>query len=370
MHTLRPLRGTRVADFSLQLPGAYLSRILADLGADVVKIEPPQGDPIRRMPPFVGECSALHAALNYGKKSLVVDLKDGADLPMVMRLMKQADVLVESFRPGVMTRLGMGYDIVSAQKPELVYCSVTGFGQSGHQASKAGHDLNFMARSGLLGTSESLTHSIPMFQAGDIAGGGLWGVIGILTALMEKQKTGKGCHLDIGMTPRVAHLLAYEISRTLAGEDCEQTQGFLSGALPCYNLYKTQDQLWMSFAAIETKFFDAFCTICGRDDLRGMGYLTGDAGARVIVSLREIFASRTQAQWVEELKDVDCCCEPLSEPKDAAIDPSLKMGWFALPQGAMALYTGFDNQMPGRKENWISDLNADRETVLGAWGDD
>ena len=368
MDALQPLAGFRVLDFSLHLPGAFLTRVLADLGAEVTKIEPPGGDPLRWVPPDVEGTGAAYAALNHGKSSLCVDLKKEAGRTLALELAAQAQVVVESFRPGVLKRLGLGFDALESRSPRVVLCSITSYGQSGQQSGQAGHDINYMARSGLL-TSPSTDEGsprLPSYQAADIAGGGLWGVIGILGALMERDARGRGRHIDVAMAPRVAHLMIFETARRLAGLREIAGQGLLSGGLPCYGLYATKDDRWMSLGALGPKFFQLFCDVAGVPSLAFRGHDRGEEGRAVMAQLREVFRSRTQAQWIELLDGRDCCCEPVLWPEEAARDKGLDFGWRPLHGGAMGIDTGFRSERVTL--GGVSGLGEDAPQVISGWG--
>ncbi|MBI3178229.1 MAG: CoA transferase [Deltaproteobacteria bacterium] len=318
------LRGIRVLDLSRLLPGPYLTRLLSDLGADVVKVEPPEGDGARFLPPAHGSASAAFVALNFGKRSLVLDLKTPPGAEVLLAMLPQVDVVVESFRPGVLARLGVGADVMHEANPRLVVCSVTGFGQVGARRHLAGHDLGYLAAGGLLSLfGPRPAPAVPGVQIADLAGGALSAAVGILAALLERERTGRGRHLDVSMARSSSAFVAVELARRAAGEPEPRGEGLLTGGVPCYAVYRTRDNRFMALAALEPKFFAAFCERAGSAHLAGEGLLLGSAGDPAREELARIFASRTQAEWVALLAGSDCCCEPVRTPEEALADPGL-----------------------------------------------
>ncbi len=317
-----PLEGIRVLDLSRLLPGPYCTLILADLGADVVKVEDPDGgDYIRQMPPHLGdEGSALFHALNRNKKSVALDLRAPAGREAFCTLAAGADVVVESFRPGVLARLGLGWEQLSACNERLVLCSISGFGQSGPDSARAGHDIGYAARAGVLGIAgepHGSTESWPGVQIADIAGGSLFAAVGILAALRERDHTGRGRHVDVAMTDGALGLLHMHLASAWgSGAPLRRGGGPLNGGYPCYGLYRTSDGRQMALGALEPKFWLAFCAAAGREDLATAGY---DPQARAQVEA--LFASRTFAEWVELSRGTDCCLEPVWEGDEVERDP-------------------------------------------------
>ncbi|MEE8409146.1 MAG: CaiB/BaiF CoA-transferase family protein [Myxococcota bacterium] len=319
---LTPLRGVRVLDLSQYLPGPYLTRLLADLGADVIKIESPKGDPARTLPPLAGDQSASFSALNWGKRSAVIDLKTPLGVEVMRAMVARVDVLVESFRPGVLGRLGLGWVELRAVNARLIYCSISGYGQDGGLRDVAGHDLNYLARAGVLAMfgPRDGTPVVPGIQIADLCGGALTAAVSVLAALLERSQTGQGRHLDISMTRGAAQFLLMEAARREAGTPEPRGGGFLTGGLPCYRVYRTKDDRSMALGALEPKFFIAFCERAGVPHLAVHGQVLGDDAAEAIRELEDVFASRTQAEWVELLAGSDCCCEPVRTPEEARAD--------------------------------------------------
>ncbi len=326
-----PLTGLRVLDLSRLLPGPYATLVLADLGAQVDKLEDPNGgDYIRQMSPFTGEQSALFLALNRNKRSATLDLKAPNGPATLRRLAAHYDVLVESFRPGVMDKFGCGYDALAKENPRLVYCSISGYGQTGPDRLKAGHDLNYIARAGVLGYGGPVggQPAFPGAQIGDLSGS-LFGVIGIFAALYERQRTGRGRFVDISMTEGALAFIHMHLGARLAmgaeGKPLARGNDTLNGGFACYGLYPTQDGRWLAVGALEPKFFEAVCAAIGRPDLFANAYdVEGGGSARVRKELETIFASKPRSAWLELFASRDCCVEAVSEGDEVLFDPQLK----------------------------------------------
>lgn len=313
------LTGLRVLDLSRLLPGPYCTMLLADQGADVIKIEDlAGGDYARFTEPFVGGASVIFEMLNRGKRSLALNLKTDAGREVFFRLAEDADVILESFRPGTMDRLGIGYEDVRAVNPRIVYCSLSGYGQTGPRRDRAGHDINYTALAGLLGLNRRAGEppAIPGVQIADLSGG-LFAVVGILAALWARERTGQGRYVDVSMFDGVTSWLVMAAAPLFAGQGAPAPGGgFLTGGFPCYNVYETADGRYMSLGALEPKFWEHFCHAVGRDDLLGSGY---DPSA--IDDVRAIFRRRTQAEWTELFSAADACCEPVLNLDEALSDP-------------------------------------------------
>ncbi|MDP3046667.1 MAG: CaiB/BaiF CoA-transferase family protein [Chloroflexota bacterium] len=305
-----PLAGLRILDLSRLLPGPYGTELLAGMGAEVIKVESPQGgDYLRSTPPFVDGQSAHFLALNHGKRSLAVDLKQPAGLAAFLRLVPTADALLEGFRPGTAQRLGVGYDAVHAIQPRLVYCSLSGYGQNGPYRDRAGHDINYIALAGLLGLSGEANGppAIPPTQIADLSGG-MMAALAILAGVMSARATGQGRYVDVSMLDMaVSWAGAHALPCQQASGKAPGRQGLLlTGQTPCYNVYQTGDGGYMSLGAIEPQFWRAFCAAVGRPDL-----LTRQFDPRAIQEVRALFLTRTRQAWQSLLAGVDCCCEPV-----------------------------------------------------------
>lgn len=314
------LEGIRVLDLSRMLPGPFASMMLGDLGADVIKIEEPTaGDPTRHSQPRIGSESAAFLQVNRNKKSIAIDLKQNGGREVFLRLAAQSDVVLEQFRPGVVARLGIGYSAISEINPRIVYCSLTGFGQAGPHSSRSGHDLNYLALSGVLGltTDERGKPVIPGVQIADLAGG-MIAAFGILAALIARKQSGRGQYVDVSMFDVVVSMLAVPAAHEFAGRAIPVGGKYaLSGEYPFYNVYETSDGKYMTLGALEPKFWSNFCRAVGRDDLIARQFDSGPQRENLFEEVRSIFKSRTQAEWIELMRDVDCCAEPVLSMAEA-----------------------------------------------------
>jgi alpha-methylacyl-CoA racemase len=332
-----PLEGLRVLDLSRLLPGPYASLVLADLGAAVDKLADPRGgDYIRQMPPMRGEDSALFLTLNRNKRSIVLDLKSPSGAAALKQLSRHYDVLLESFRPGVMDRLGLGFAALHEVNPRLVYCAISGYGQTGPDRLRAGHDLNYAARSGVLGYGGARggTPGLPGVQVGDVGGGSLFALVGILAALHERARTGTGRLVDVSMTDGMLAFLHMHLgARMLMGEQgrpLERGAETLNGGYPCYGLYRTRDDRWMAVGALEPKFCQGLCDALGLPDALPGAYDTGALGQATRERFEAAFATRTREAWTQVFRALDVCVEPVWEGDEVLSDPQLlARGMFA-----------------------------------------
>ena len=329
------LSGLRVLDLTRNLPGPFATRLLADLGATIVKVEPPEGDPARPL-------AALFEALNHGKECRSIDFRSSADLDRLRAWVQEADVLLDSFRPGVLQGLGLDAATLHALNPRLVMVSITGYGQHGPWAQKAGHDLNFMALSGVLDQMRAPTGELALsnVQWGDLAGGSAMACIAVLAAVFEAQKTGQGRHLDVSMVHGLhAQLVMPQATGAMlapllgrrpgAGED------LLNGVLPCYNLYATQDGRHLAVGALEFKFWKAACEVFGRPDWVQRHWQRGQLpGSPDCAALRaevaQLVASQPLAVWSERFAQADACVTPVLTLDEAQAHPLFADG--ARPQ--------------------------------------
>ncbi len=307
------LQGIRVLDFSRLLPGPFCSLLLADLGAEVVKVEDPnKGDYLRNFSIRGFESTSnghYFQALNRGKKSVAIDIKTQEGQKLVKTLLPRFDVLIEQYRPGVMPKLGLGYEELSSIKPDLIYCSISGYGQQGEYKVRAGHDLNYIGISGigLLNSPQDRDPVIPAIQIADLAGGGLFPALCICAALFARSRNGSGQYIDVSMTDVCLSLLGPHLSSYLIeGISAPAGVAPLLGGSARYGIYKTSDGRYMSVAAIEQKFWEKFCSVLDRQDL--ISYPDGEELKKI---LREIFSTKNQEHWTQVFKDSDVCCEPL-----------------------------------------------------------
>ena len=337
---MQPLAGLLVLDFTTLLPGPLASLMLAEAGAEVIKIERPGGEDMRRFPPFKEGLSAAFAMLNRGKSVLTLDLKNAADRDKLAPLIARADIVIEQFRPGVMARLGLGYDDLRKLNPKLIFCSISGYGQTGPRNFEAGHDLNYIGATGLLDLQPGpRAHPVvPPMLAADIAGGSFPAVINILLALRARDQSGEGCHIDIAMTDAMFTFAWYALAIGAAsGRFPAPGEMMLAGGSPRYQLYPTGDGGLVACGALEQKFWDAFTAAIGLapefvDDRRNPR-ATRDAVAQLI-------AARTGDQWRPILAAADCCATIVTPLEEALRDPHfVARGLFAheieMPEGSV-----------------------------------
>jgi len=318
---MQPLTGLFVLDFTTLLPGPLATLMLAEAGAEVLKIEQPGGENARRFPPFIGSESAAFTMLNRGKTSIALDLKSGADRDKVMPFIKRADILVEQFRPGVMDRLGFGYDDLKKINPGLIYCSISGYGQSGPRVQEAGHDINYIGNTGLLDLQPGpADHPIvPPMLAADIAGGSFPAVINILLALRARDQSGQGCRIDIAMTDAMFTFTWAALAIGVAtGKFPKPGDLWLVGGSPRYQIYPTKDGKLIACGALEPKFWAAFTQAVGLpkkfvDDARDPK-ATRDAIAKLILA-------RTSDEWRPIFAAADCCATVIVSLEEAMRDP-------------------------------------------------
>jgi crotonobetainyl-CoA:carnitine CoA-transferase CaiB-like acyl-CoA transferase len=329
-----PLAGVRVLDLSRLLPGPVASLHLADLGADVVKIEDTGvGDYARTMGEGPDGTSWFFRAVNRNKRGLTLDLKQPQGRDVLLRLVASADILLESFRPGVMERLGLGYETLLTVNPRLVYCAITGYGQNGPWALRAGHDLNYIAQAGVLeqtGTAGG-PPAIPSLQIGDLLGGAMTAVSAMLAALFKARASGEGSFVDVAMSDSVlAHNLFPLFALQADGSLPPRGGDLLTGGHANYGVYRTQDGKYMAVAPLEEKFWAMFCEAIDRPELKARYAETASPELRC--ELEKLFASRPQVAWVTLFDQVDCCVTPaltLSEALDHPQTCAREMSVFA-----------------------------------------
>jgi len=308
------LKGERVLDLTRLLPGPYCTWILSELGADVLKIEDPwEGDYARG--------TSLYDLINAGKRSMTLNLKNGSGREIFLDLVSRSDVLVESFRPGVMKRLGLGYETLKEHNEKIIFCSISGYGQNGPYRDVPGHDINYMSISGLLGVNRTKESPvIPTMQIADI-GGGMFGALSILASLYRREIKGRGEYIDVSMTDVVNSLFNIEYFGVIGGDEeglLREGKTFLTGLFPCYNIYKTKDDKFVSLGALETKFWSNFCMGLSREDLIQKQYDTS-----VIKELKKIFSEKTREEWIEIFKEADALITPIYSPEEVFNDPQV-----------------------------------------------
>jgi crotonobetainyl-CoA:carnitine CoA-transferase CaiB-like acyl-CoA transferase len=318
---MRPLEGIRVLDFSTLLPGPMATLILAEAGAEVIKVERPErGDEMRSYTPTFGDDSVNFALLNRGKRSIAIDLKDTEAIGKLRPLIESADIVVEQFRPGVMDRLGLGYEALSKINPKLIYCAITGYGQTGPKANVAAHDLNYVAESGMLGLSADSDGApvLPPALIADIAGGTYPAVINILLALRQRDRTGSGCKLDIAMADNLFTFLYWAIGNgQVSGKWPVPGGELVTGGSPRYQIYRTSDDKFVAAGPLEDKFWANFL-----DAIAGSKELLDDsldpAGVRAAVAA--IIVDKPAKYWQEQFAGKDVCSVIVATMEEAMQD--------------------------------------------------
>jgi len=311
-----PLAGIRVLDLTRLLPGPVATLHLADLGAEVIKIEDPQvGDYARTLGTGQGEDSAYFRMINRNKQGLRLDLKQPEGVAVFLHLAATADVIVDSFRPGVMDKLGIGYAAVAAVNPKIAYCSISGYGQDGPYRDLAGHDINYLGYAGVLDQigSEGGDPALPNFQIADLLGGALTAVMGILSAVLEAQRTGQGRYIDVAMTDSVlAHTYFTMLRLNDAGHSAPRGADLLTGGLPCYATYRCADGRHMAVGALEGKFWKGCCEVLERPE-----WIRRQWDAALRSEMAALFARRPRDDWAALFAAVDCCVTPILSPEEA-----------------------------------------------------
>lgn len=312
------LEGVKILDLSRNLPGPACALMFQEMGAAVTKIEPPHGDDAKSMP-------MLYAALNGNKTIVTADFRTPEGIQVLKDLAAQSDVLIEGFRPGVMAEMGCSYEVLRALNPKLVMVSITGYGQTGPDSHKAGHDINYMAASGLLKRLQTADGQIAMpgMQVGDVFGGTAMAAIGVLAALLKAQRTGQGSYVDVGMTDGLKGLqilpgAMQQMWTLMTGKPMPHQEDLLSGGLACYNLYTTADGKTLVVGALEHRFWKPFCIAIGKDEWADVhwsrGVMPGTAKAREIrEATRAYIATQPLSHWAGKLEGVDCCVNWLAD---------------------------------------------------------
>jgi alpha-methylacyl-CoA racemase len=343
---VQPLDGVRVLDLTRLLPGAYATLLLADLGADVVKVEDPRrGDPMRNLPALGDGRTRYFELLNRNKRSITLDLRSPDAASVLAALASHSDVVIDSFRPSTARRLGVDAAILAAAHPRLICASISGFGQSGPDAERAAHDLNYQALAGLLRPP-----ALPGPLIGDI-GAATQAALRILAALIQRDRTGCGSVIDVSI-----HEAA------MAWSMFPET-GQLASA--CYNLYETADGKWLALGALEPKFWAGFCERIGRPGLIGSQHTSADEQARVVDEVRGVMRSRTRAEWLAWFADSDVCLTTIHDPDEVAGDPHI------IARRAISTLSGLEHvALPGAVVRQAPRLGADTDDVLEEVGID
>lgn len=334
-----PLDGLRVLDLTRLLPGPLATQHLADYGAEVIKIEDTgAGDYARTMGAMDGEASFFYKLVNRNKKSLRLDLKQAEGRELFLRLVRTADVVVEGFRPGVMARLGLDHASLAGVNPRIVLCSITGYGQDGPYAQRAGHDINYIGYAGVLdqiGTAGGAP-AIPNLQIGDLLGGTLSALLGLLVAVIDARASGQGRHVDVAMADAALAHAIFPLAEVLAnGQVRPRGEDLLSGGVPCYGVYRTADDRHMAVGALEQKFWLLLCDTLGRQDLKPLHLASGADGARARAELEAVFRSRTQAEWTAVFDGVDCCVTPVLRLEESLADAHVRARGMVVEAGGL-----------------------------------
>lgn len=327
-----PLSGLKILDFSTLLPGPFATLLLADLGAEVIHVESPtRVDLVRVMPPYADGQATAHAYLNRNKQSVALDLKNPNSIARVKQLIAEYDIVVEQFRPDVMTRLGLGYDDLKQINPKLIYCSITGYGQTGAYKNRAGHDINYVSLAGIAGHSGRQDSGPPAMgiQVADVAGGSLHAVIGILSAVIERQRSGLGQHIDISMTDCAFTLNNMAASAQVAGGEEQAPEAATLNGGSYYDYFKTQDGRYISVGSLEPQFMLGLSAALALPVLaeKGASMFPEDRAA-VKQAVADAIAAQPYAHWQQVFATLDVCVEPVLSLKEAA-ESSLaaERGW-------------------------------------------
>lgn len=324
----KPLHGIRVLDLTRLLPGPVATLHLADLGADVVKIEDTgAGDYARTMGHVRDGVTDMFRMVNRNKRALTLDLKQQQGRKIFLKLAATADVIVEGFRPGVVDKLGIGYAVVEAINPRIVYCAISGYGQTGPYRERAGHDINYIGYAGVgdqIGTAGG-PPVLANFQIADLLGGSLTPVMGILAAVIDARASGHGRYVDVAMTDSVlAHAVVALTGVTDRGKASARGSDRLSGGLPCYNVYRTQDGRYLAVGALEKKFWETLCDTVQRPDLKASHIVFGAEAQTTKDALAAIFAAKPQQEWAKIFAEADCCVSPILPMQEAVANEQLR----------------------------------------------
>lgn len=354
-----------MVDLTRLLPGAFATLMLAELGADVIKVEDPRGgDPMRHLPPTVGGRGVYDLLLGRGKKSVALDLKQAGDRDVLRRLVATSDVVVESFRPATAARLGVSAAALRESQPRLIHASITGYGQTGPYAERPGHDLNYVAVSGILATERPAPTALPKMFIADVGGGAMSAVVAILAALFARERSGEGAALDISMHESALYWVMLPGARDLI-DDGASARGELPtfGVHACYNVYETSDGRQIALGALEAKFWATFCEAVGRPDLAAR-HLTPEADqARLLAEVQAIFRTRTRDEWLQFFTARDVCLSPVNSPAEAFADPHIQArGGIVTGAGLRAVRAPFG--FPGVDLCQAPEVGADTESVL------
>lgn len=374
-----PLEGIRVLDLSRVIAGPFCTQLLADYGAEVIKVEDRQGgDPSRMQPPLINGTGSLFYLVNRNKKSLALDLKQEAGREVLLRLVHESDVLIEQFRPGVMDKLGLGYESLKAINPRLIYCSLSGYGQTGPMSSAPSHDLNFQSLSGMgiLNGKPGETPLVPPVTLMALAGGSLYAVAAIMMALYQRTRTGEGQYCDIAILDGTVSLTVSLLADRAGWGSLPRGEGMLAGGFACYSIYAASDGGYISLAAVEGKFWKHFCNEIGHPEFAAVQWdptCQEDIKARV----QDYFLTRTRREWEEHFAGSDICFSPVLDldemcrhPQVQARDMITRLEDFVRP-GLDLCLTGLPVKLsasPGQVKPEFATLGEQNEEILRGLG--
>ncbi|MEX0799945.1 MAG: CaiB/BaiF CoA-transferase family protein [Dehalococcoidia bacterium] len=367
------LEGVRILDMARLGPGPHCTQILADLGAEVIKVEVPgegEGRRAGRIIRFPGD-----AAIRRNSRSIAINLKSDEGREVFRRLAATADVVMEGFRPGVVKRLGVDYETIRAVKPDVVYASLTGYGQDGPYAGYVGHDINYQGLTGLLGLTGAAAGPpvIPGNAIADNAGGGMNAAIGILAALLVRERTGKGQHVDSAMVDGLMTMMFLTIDDYLrTGDVPRRGETLLTGLYPWYNLYETADGKYVSVGAIEPWFFENLCRLLGHEEFLDHQYAEGEKREEMFAAFRDTFRTRTRDEWVAELMPAETCVGPVYSIDEVAKDPHLRHRGMIVEEGGRTQVGVMVklSETPGTIRSPGPELGGDTDAILGELGYD
>ena len=362
-----PLAGVRVIDLTRLLPGAFATLMLAELGADVIKVEDPAGDPMRQLPPLVDGRSVYDLLLDRGKKSVVLDLRKPDSARVVDLLAARADVWIESFRPRTARRLGVSAEQLRTKHPRLIHCAITGYGQTGPYAERPGHDLNYVSIAGLAAADGCRHGHLPRMFMADVGGGAMTAVISILAALFGRERHGAGATLDVSMHDSSLYWVMLPAVRDLLHDATKLSSELPTfGAHACYNIYECADGLPIALGALEPKFWVTFCEAAGRPDLASRHAPEADQRP-VLAEMRALFATRTRAEWLDLLAGHDVCLTPVNSPSEALSDPHARARGAVRDDGFMrTIRAPFSAAAPALSP--APDLGAHTDEILASLG--
>jgi crotonobetainyl-CoA:carnitine CoA-transferase CaiB-like acyl-CoA transferase len=332
-----PLDGVRILDLTRLLPGGYCTMLLADLGADVIKVEEPgRGDYVRLLPPLVDGESAFHLALNGGKRSVTLNLKSPDGVAALRRLARSADALIESFRPGVLEDMGVGHAALAEENERLVYVALSGYGQDGPYRDRVGHDINYVGVAGALGLNAPPGGApiVPPVQVGDL-GGGMAAAVGLLACLDEARRTGRGRFVDIAMMDVAFSWLQVPVAEYLAtGTPSRPGGAWLTGGFAFYRVYRTGDGRHLAVGAVEPKFWQVFCEALGLPELAAEQLAGPERQEEMSAQVAAVLASRPRHEWLATFEGLEACVAPVNDLLEALEDPQVRhRGMVAVAEG-------------------------------------